>query len=278
MSRIISGIVLLAILGFSVWSRSPYYFVAFGTLVIGLALWEFYALAERVGCHCYRFLGYCASAVIIYAFATNSGRPDLVPDIILPTGVALLLAMMIAALFESKDAAQFQKVMGSVAATLLGVFYVVVLAGYLIGVRVTATGRPNAGQLLTLFFLIITASDTGAYYAGRNFGRHKLAPLISPGKTIEGSIGGLIAAIGVSLLIKYTIFAELPLGHALGLAVVMNIVGQMGDLFESLLKRGAGAKDAASIIPGHGGLLDRLDSVLFNAPLLYYYYLIAFGK
>src|SRR5206468_11538050 len=163
-------------------------------------------------------LGYCASAVVIYAFSSKRF------DLILPTSVGLLLAMMIATLFESKKAAEFQKIMGSVAATLLGVFYVVVLAGYLIGVRVIDEGQ-RASQLLSLFFLIITASDTGAYYAGRNFGRHKLAPLISPGKTVEGSIGGIVAAIGVSLLAKYTFFHELPALHAIALGVVMNIGG-----------------------------------------------------
>jgi len=266
MKRVLSGIVLLLLLGFSVWSKNPYFFIAFGSLVIGLALWEFYSLAAQVGCHCYRFLGYCASAVVIYSFVINK------TELILPTSVGLLLAMMIASLFEARSETDLQKILGSVAATLFGLFYVVVLAGYLIGVRVIADG-PQASRLLTLFFLIITASDTGAYYTGKNFGRHKLAPRISPGKTVEGSIGGIVAAVAAALLVKYTIFPELPVMHAVVLAIVMNLVGQSGDLFESLLKRGARIKDAASIIPGHGGLLDRLDSVVFNAPLLYYYYL-----
>jgi phosphatidate cytidylyltransferase len=268
MKRVLSGIALLAILTASIWSNSPYYFVAFGIAVLALALWEFYGLAARVGFQCYRFLGYSAAVVIVYAFINNT------LELILPTTIALLLTMMIAVLWENRQAAKFEKVMGSVAATSLGVFYVVILAGYLIGLRMIADGT-RAGQLLSLFFLIITASDTGAYYVGKNFGRHKLAPRISPGKTIEGSIGGLLAAIAIACLAKYTFFPQLPILHAVLLAMVINIVGQMGDLFESILKREAGTKDAASIIPGHGGLLDRLDSVLFNAPLLYYYYLFS---
>ncbi|MEW6731202.1 MAG: phosphatidate cytidylyltransferase [Acidobacteriota bacterium] len=266
MKRVISGIILLSLLGLSVWNDPPYFFIGFAALVMGLALWEFYGLAARVGYHCYRFLGYCAAAVTLYAFSSNQF------ELILPMSVGLLLAMMIAALFESQDNKDFSKIMGSVASTFLGVFYVVVLAGFLVGVRVMASA-PHS-QLLSLFFLIIAASDTGAYYTGRNLGRHKLAPRISPGKTIEGSLGGLVAAIAIAFIVKYTFFSQLPGWHALVLAIVMNIVGQLGDLFESLLKRGAGTKDAASIIPGHGGLLDRLDSVLFNAPLLYYYSLI----
>jgi phosphatidate cytidylyltransferase len=273
MKRVLSGIVLMAILAFSIWSSNPYYFTALAAIVLALALWEFYRLAERVGCHCYSFLGYCASAIVVYSFTRNQLA------LILPACVALLLAMMIAALFESKNEADFQKILASVAATLLGVFYVVFLASFLIGVRVihiSSKGpRDLPSRLLSLFFLIIIASDTGAYYTGKNLGRHKLAPRISPGKTIEGSIGGLLLALMVALISKYSFLPEMPTWHALALALMMNIIGQMGDLFESLLKRGAGAKDAAAIIPGHGGLLDRLDSILFNAPLLYYYYYIS---
>src|SRR5947208_16000532 len=106
MKRVLSGIVLLLILGFSIWSNNPYYFIAFGVLALGLALWEFYGLAALVGYQCYKFLGYCASAVVIYAFSSKRF------DLILPTSVGLLLAMMIATLFESKKATEFQKIMG----------------------------------------------------------------------------------------------------------------------------------------------------------------------
>jgi phosphatidate cytidylyltransferase len=269
MKRVVSGLVLISLLGLAVWSQTPYFFLVLASLVLALALWEFYRLAEKVGCHCHQIQGYLASAVIVYGFAQSS-QPE---KFLLPTLAALLTTMMITSLFESKKAEDFPKILSSVAATLLGVCYVVVLASFLIGVRFNATPYPKASQLLSLFFLIIVASDTGAYYVGKNLGKNKLVPLISPGKTIEGSIGGILGSIIAALVTKFTFFPQLPLSHALILALVMNIIGQMGDLFESLLKRGAGAKDAASIIPGHGGLLDRLDSILFNAPLLYYYFI-----
>ncbi len=269
MKRVVSGLVLVSLLGLAVWSQTPYFFLVLASLVLALALWEFYRLAEKVGCNCHQIQGYLASAVIVYGFA-ESTQPE---KFILPTLAALLITMMITSLFESRKGEDFSKVLGSVAATLLGVCYVVVLASFLVGVRFNATPYPKASQLLSLFFLIIVASDTGAYYVGKNLGKNKLVPLISPGKTIEGSIGGILGSIIAALVTKYTFFTQLPLSHALILALVMNIIGQMGDLFESLLKRGAGAKDAASIIPGHGGLLDRLDSILFNAPLLYYYFI-----
>ena len=103
------------------------------------------------------------------------------------------------------------------------------------------------------------------------FGKHKLAPKISPGKTWEGVIGGFAAALAMAALAHFWFFRELPLKLHLPLAVVMTVLGILGDLAESALKRGAGAKDAATILPGHGGILDRLDSLLFNAPLIYYF-------
>ena len=120
-------------------------------------------------------------------------------------------------------------------------------------------------------------ADTGAYYLGRAFGKHKLAPSISPGKTWEGVAGGLLAGLLMATIAHFWFFRELPLKLALPLAAVMIVVGIFGDLTESALKRSVGAKDAANILPGHGGLLDRLDSLLFNAPVIYYFGRIYFG-
>ena len=123
----------------------------------------------------------------------------------------------------------------------------------------------------SFFFLVLMGSDTGAYYTGRLLGKHKLAPSISPGKTWEGAVGGMAATLLLAALAHFWFFRELSLVAALALAAVMNVLGVVGDLTESALKRGAKAKDAAQILPGHGGFLDRLDSLLFNAPLIYYF-------
>jgi phosphatidate cytidylyltransferase len=149
---------------------------------------------------------------------------------------------------------------------------VVLLGGHLVAVRMSPAFQPQLSRrLLSFFFLIVMGSDTAAYYTGRAVGRHKLAPQISPGKTWEGAAGGMIASLLLAALAHYWFFRELPLRAALPLAAVMNVLGVIGDLTESALKRGAGAKDAAQILPGHGGLLDRLDSLLFNAPVIYYF-------
>jgi phosphatidate cytidylyltransferase len=120
-------------------------------------------------------------------------------------------------------------------------------------------------------------SDTGAYFAGKALGKHKLIPKISPGKTWEGLIGGFVVAAAFAALATFWFFPELPYYASIPLAVVMSGVGVLGDLAESAMKRGAGAKDAASILPGHGGFLDRLDSLLLNAPMLYYFARFYFG-
>src|SRR4029450_1572196 len=127
-------------------------------------------------------------------------------------------------------------------------------------------------RLLARSMAIFMMMHTGAYFAGRTMGRHKLAPRVSPAKTVEGPVGGLVASVLAALGSKYIFFTELPIPDAIALGAGMGALGQVGDLCESLLKRGSDVKDAASILPGHGGFLDRLDSMLLNAPLYYYYY------
>ena len=156
--------------------------------------------------------------------------------------------------------------------TLLGVFYLAFLGGFLVATRTGFDGRTDlSGKLLGYFFLVIFASDIGAYFAGRALGKHKLAPAISPGKTVEGLIGGLLLAAGAAAVATTLFFPELPFQWSIPLAIVLASVGVLGDLAESAMKRGSNTKDAASILPGHGGFLDRLDSLLFGAPILYYF-------
>jgi len=162
--------------------------------------------------------------------------------------------------------------LGGIGVTVLGVLYLAFLGGYLIATRMGFEEHPFLStHLLGYFFLVLMGSDTGAYFAGRALGKNKLAPGISPGKTWEGLIGGLIAAAALAALATFWFFPELPYKFSIPLAMVMAVVGVLGDLAESAMKRGSKTKDAASILPGHGGLLDRLDSLLLNAPILYYF-------
>jgi phosphatidate cytidylyltransferase len=262
MSRIITAAIFLPILMASILvSWLAPLFIALAVTAMMLGLYEFWMLARRREIKPDVVVGFAAAAAILTVFYFN--EPPLLL-LILPAFTIIALSA------EMLRGAPFEKMMAQAGATVLGVMYVALLGGHLIAVR-TGFRQELSADLLSFFFLIIMCSDTGAYYTGRAFGRHKLAPGVSPGKTWEGAIGGMAASILIAAVAHYWFFPELPLKVGLPLAALMNVLGVVGDLTESALKRGAGAKDAAQILPGHGGFLDRLDSLLFNAPLIYYF-------
>jgi phosphatidate cytidylyltransferase len=151
--------------------------------------------------------------------------------------------------------------------TLLGIVYVALLIGYQVAIH---TGPPGKTWLVFLY-LVIWASDTGAYYAGMAFGKRRLYEKISPKKSVEGLIGGIAAAMTVALLCSFLLVNGLGAAEAVVLGMALALVGTLGDLAESLIKRSAGVKDSGTLFPGHGGVLDRMDSMLFAAPVLFYY-------
>ncbi len=153
------------------------------------------------------------------------------------------------------------------ALTLSGLLYVPLLLGHLILVR----ELPHGIQWILLLFVLVMSGDSGAYYVGRILGRRKLYPLVSPNKSVEGALGGLAGSLLGVTLARLTFFPELTVTDCFLAPLLIGPLAQMGDLFESLLKRSFGVKDSGSIIPGHGGILDRLDSILFAAPAIYYY-------
>jgi phosphatidate cytidylyltransferase len=126
--------------------------------------------------------------------------------------------------------------------------------------------------------LIVMTNDSAAYYIGSAFGKHRLYEAVSPKKSIEGALGGLAGSLVGTMSAKFTFFLQLSLSDAIITALVIGMIGQTGDLFESLLKRSFGVKDSGSIFPGHGGVLDRMDSILFAAPVTYYYAVYLFGR
>lgn len=266
MKRILTAVVVLPFLIASILISSWWWvFVSLAVAAMVLGLWEFYLLAKRLQLKPDPVAGYVAGAALI----TISLYNDVSVNLLLVQLVIIILTAgtLIAATLRG---APFDKLIPSAGATILGVLYVPLLGSHLISLR---TGFPPAlsAHLLSFFFLVVMGADAGAYYVGRSFGKHKLAPAISPGKTWEGVIGGVAAALVMATLAHFWFFRELPLKYMLPLSVIMTFVGILGDLSESALKRGAGAKDAANLLPGHGGILDRLDSLLFNAPLIYYF-------
>ena len=266
MKRILTAVIVLPFLIASIlipWLWWLFVLLAAASFV--LALWEFYLLAKRLQLNPDPVPGFVAGAALITISIQNEPLFNLFlfPIVV----IVLVIATLIGAMLRG---APFDKMIASSGATILGVLYVALLGTHLVLVRTGFEPKLSA-HLLSFFFLVLMGSDTGAYYTGRAIGKHKLAPKISPGKTWEGAFGGVVAALAMAVLAHYWFFRELPLKWMLPLAFVMSIVGILGDLVESALKRSASAKDAANILPGHGGLLDRLDSLLFNAPLIYYF-------
>ena len=243
-------------------------FVGFAVLALGAGLFEFYSLTKKMELKADAGIAYIGAAVFVFAFAVDA--PTRAPEFLILIAALFVIAVLTSQTFRfQKD---FTKLLAGAGVTLLGVFYLAFLGGFLIATRVgfeNVTGLST--KLLLFFFIVIFASDAGAYFVGKAIGKHKLVPKISPGKTWEGLFGGIAGAVGAAAICSTTFFSDLPYKFSLPLAAVMAVVGVCGDLTESAIKRGAGAKDAATILPGHGGLLDRLDSLLFNAPILYYF-------
>lgn len=184
---------------------------------------------------------------------------------------ALFLAFALHFLYHIRDIADAAR---ETAFAMLGFLYIPFMLMHLVWLRQSEYGV----AWLFLCMLIVMTNDTAAYYIGSAFGRHRLYPLVSPKKSIEGSLGGLAGGIGGALLARFTFFPQLTLTDTLLSALLIGILGQAGDLFESMLKRSFGVKDSGTILPGHGGVLDRMDSILFAAPAAYYYAVYVFGR
>jgi phosphatidate cytidylyltransferase len=272
MKRILTAVIVLPFLIASIlipWLWWLFVLLAAASFV--LALWEFYVLAKRLQLKPDPVTGFVAGAALITISIQNQPAVNLL--LFLLVVIVLVIATLVSAMLRG---APFDKMIASSGATILGVLYIALLGTHLVLIR-TGFEPQLSAHLLSFFFLVLMGADSGAYYTGRAIGKHKLAPSISPGKTWEGAVGGVIAALAMAVLAHYWFFRELPLRWMLPLALVMSIVGILGDLVESALKRSASAKDAANILPGHGGLLDRLDSLLFNAPLIYYFAVFYFN-
>jgi len=272
-TRIITALVALPILIASIvlpsyFPLAVWLFIAIAALALAAGLFEFYSLTKKLELKADAAVGYLGATALFIGFLFDA--PAKSPDLILLTLVLFLIVVLVTQTFRFQ--VNFSKMLAGVGVTVLGVLYVAFLGGFLISTRVGFETQPYLStHLLGYFFLVLMGSDTGAYFAGRAFGKHKLAPKISPGKTVEGLIGGIVAAAAFAALSTFWFFPELPYQFSVPLAMVMAVVGVLGDLAESAMKRGSDTKDAASILPGHGGLLDRLDSLLLNAPILYFF-------
>ncbi len=231
-----------------------------GVLLVGLH--EFFALLGARQLKPMRLTGY----VLAVAMFLEVVYPGWHPTPIWPLAALLLLFVTLQRNLSLEDTVP------SAAGTLLGAVYMGGLGGTIAALLLVAPLEKGPWRVV-LLLAIIMASDSAAFFVGHAVGRHRLAPAVSPGKTIEGAAGGLCGGVLGALAVRAIGLPELPPFDAVGLGVLVALMGIMGDLDESLLKRWAGVKDSGTLFPGHGGMLDRLDSLLFGAPVLYYYFI-----
>ncbi|MGB4599328.1 MAG: phosphatidate cytidylyltransferase [Trichlorobacter sp.] len=256
--------MLLPIVILTIIKGSPWHFALLLALFTFVGLLEFFAMAlpDRKG-ELLPFALY--GALTLFAPLLSDGR--LV--VMLCAGSFLLTALHF--LFRLRD---LQTVARDISLVATAYLYIPFLLVHLVLLRLL----PDGSSWLLLIMLIVMTNDSAAYYIGSAIGKHRLYPAVSPKKSIEGALGGLLGSLGGTLLAKFTFFSSLSYADAVLAALLIGTIGQLGDLFESLLKRSFGVKDSGSILPGHGGVLDRLDSIIFAAPVTYYFAIYLCGR
>jgi phosphatidate cytidylyltransferase len=270
MARIITAAVLIPLVILLLF-RAPFWAVTLAAATVAvLACWEYLGLADGSGAQTPRVVVLVA---VVALFAVNFFRPEMLMAGF--SALAFLLFVIVA--FRSP----LERVLLDTSASIFGLLYI----GLALVTIPLIWAQEHGPSMLLLLFCVVWAGDTVALYVGRAFGKRKLAPKLSPGKTWEGSIasvgGSLLATLllmGLGALMTRHNLTGLSYDgswlHWLVLAVVLNIAAQLGDLVESALKRGAKVKDSGSLLPGHGGVLDRIDALLLAAPVLWYAQLI----
>jgi len=266
MKRVITAAVLVPLV-LLLLLRGSFLLVLVATaLVAELATWEYISIADAHGSRIPRNLVLIAIAVLFAATFYN-------PSLILPVICLCSMVLLLVCSFRSP----LERVLPDTAFSVFALIYI----GLTLATLPLVWAQQDGPSLLVFLFCIVWTGDTAALYVGRNFGRTKLSPRLSPNKTWEGSAaslaGGLLitaALVALSRALEdrsiFTLHFAGPLARWLGLAVVLNLFAQVGDLVESAIKRGAGVKDSGALLPGHGGILDRIDALLLAAPVLWY--------
>jgi phosphatidate cytidylyltransferase len=259
-TRVLSGAVLLVIAIGVVWFAPALLFLIVAEALLVLACIEYGSLARASGLSVPLVVSAAAAMLTCASFARLAfgGYPRLPIDAVLLSSMVAVGSLALTRWRGGGDA------LASAAAALLPALYIGLPIGAMVSIRETR-GR----EALFLLMLTVFVSDTAQYYSGRAFGRRPLAPQISPKKTIEGALGGFVFGALVMLTIGSWWAPTVPALLRALVGVTVVALGIAGDLFESMLKRSAGVKDSSALIPGHGGILDRIDALLFAAPVYY---------
>jgi phosphatidate cytidylyltransferase len=286
--RVATAVVLIPFaVGLVLWGSTA--MVALATaLVMLLALFEYFALGEAIGHRAYRFwTASCALALVYVQWLavaspgfefTLDGNVRLYREVhdlgfgrIGLDGTFFLFVLGIAALtlWTKRPVVEGLPAAGISASGLILVAFPLTYA-----VRLHGAGAQGPAMLL-FAMVIVWVGDTAAYFVGRSIGRHALAPHLSPKKTWEGTVASFIGSLVVAFI--FARYMTVPLAHLLGMAAVGNVAGQVGDLLESAYKRSAGVKDSGSLLPGHGGILDRIDALILAIPVVWYYWILIYS-
>ncbi len=256
--RVLTSILILPLLIIIIYIDKGQYFNLLVIICIFICLEEFYKLVDKKGIPSFRLLGILLGILLPLIFAAK--KPDLIP-FVLTASILILFLKTLTLSSPLTDSIQ------RLTSTLFGFVYIPLMLSFLILIR----GLRNGRTLIFYLFVIIWLDDIMAYYIGSLFGKHMLCPEISPKKTLEGAIGGLTGSIIATLVYGALCFNEASVFTLFILGMLIGTFGQLGDLSESVLKRWAGVKDSGSLLPGHGGLLDRIDGLIFSTPIFYYF-------
>lgn len=260
-TRVATALVVVPLLLVLIWvDRLWAFFAVFIAVLAGVGVFEFYGLVRRRNIETETVGGIALGVLVALSGLTCSPG--------MTAGAFCGAGLLTCALFVFRG----RLLVEGMAASVFGVFYV----GWLPAHMLLLHGTPSGAGLVTLLVAVVALTDSAAYLVGSAFGRHKLAPTISPNKTWEGALAGLAAALAVAAIVyglsvwTSDLFPGWGLGRYVGTCVLLSLVAQVGDLTESAMKRSAGIKDSGVLFPGHGGVLDRCDGYLFAAPVLYY--------
>lgn len=257
-TRIIAALIFAPALAGLVFLGKPYLAIAC-LVIVWLMLWEFVTMTLGPGQLYLKVIAFILTTMV--AVTVLNLAPAISMDLVLPAGTLLVFSAVLV------RPAPLETSIFRVGALGLGVVYCGALMPYLARLR-----DLNQGLALALMALFCTwAADTMAYFTGRILGRNKLYPAVSPGKTLEGGVGGWVGAVAVAFFIRWVFDLDLSPLHTALVGTVAAVFGIIGDLCESMLKRSVGAKDSSRLIPGHGGVLDRFDAAMFVAPAIYIY-------
>jgi len=270
--RLVNSIVLWGVLLAVIFWLPPTGLYVFMNLVGARAIWEFYRICEAKGLRTYKVWGVIGTVAMIsgsWFFYQQPHRLELSYDF----DILILLVFALGVFVRQFPQKHNPQGIETMAVTLFGLIYVAWLGNFITRINFAL---PH-GRYFVMYLIVVTKfTDIGAYLVGSALGRHKLIPRISPKKTWEGTVGGIVFAVGSSLgcwslLSEEVAGSGMQYGHAILLGVLLGAAAIIGDLAESMIKREAGVKDSSTIMPGHGGALDLIDSLLFTAPLLYVY-------